>query len=72
MVGGIEWGGASLCLRVAYIKILASYRVKNPLKSEIRFKSPPLGIGLSLVLTKVRGGGINILDKPTYQILASY
>ena len=34
----------------------------------------PWGIGLSLVLTVGRGGGINFLalDKSTYQILASY
>ena len=44
-------------------------------KGILGFWLPPLlGIGLSLVFKVCRGWGINFLalDKPTYQILASY
>ena len=73
MVGGVRRGGTFLSLKVAYISNLSL--LQNPIKSEVRYKSPPSwGIGLSLVLTVGRDWGINFLasDKPAYLFLTSY
>ena len=53
-------------------KKLLSKNIHNNFKLKCSSR-PPLGIGLSVVLGW-EGGGINslALDKPTYQILASY
>ena len=62
-------------------KIFGRKRILGPKKNFVRKNFwvqknfwVPWGIGLSLVLTVGRGGGINFLalDKSTYQILASY
>ena len=47
----------------------------NPIPHHIKIQNffwVPWGIGLSLVFTLGRGGGINLLALDKYQILASY
>ena len=47
--GGLDQGFHSFALEQHTYQIVASYRAQNPLKREVRFKSPPWGIGLCWV-----------------------
>ena len=75
MAGGIEkggWGGGSL--PEANIPSLSLLQRLEPFENWIKIKLPPLGNRVKFDAYRGEGWGINFLalDKPTYQILASY